>query len=201
MRVNLLKVSVNHNAYKLVETIMDLKKLSDQISNVEDEPPFHLWNPEFCGDMDLVIKKDGSWWYMGSPIGRIQLVKLFAKVLIQEGDEFFLKTPAEKIRIKVEDAPFIIVDWQELDSAMGTEIEVTSNLGRKYKLGAQHPVIGDFSDPEHPKLYVELHRNLLARVHRNVYYQWVEFGQEKEVNQEHHIVLSSGEQTFSLGKF
>jgi len=196
MRVNLLKVSVN-----LVEYIMDLQHLSDQISKIEDEPPFHLWNPEFCGDMDLTIKKDGSWWYMGSPIGRFQLVKLFARVLVLEGGDFFLKTPVEKIRIQVEDAPFVIVDWQQQDSALSDEIEVTSNLGRKYMIGAQHPIISDFTDPQSPSLYVKLHRDLLARVHRNVYYQWIEIGQERVVNEERHLALSSGEQTFSLGKF
>ena len=67
---------------------MDLQQLSKQIDQIDEEPPFHLWNPDFCGDMDLTIKSDGTWWYMGSPIGRIQLVKLFARVLVLENGEY-----------------------------------------------------------------------------------------------------------------
>ena len=70
-------------------------------------PPVHKWNPEFCGDIDMVIKRDGTWFHEGTPIGRARLVRLFSTVLKREGDEFFLVTPVEKMRITVEDAPFV----------------------------------------------------------------------------------------------
>ena len=178
---------------------MDLQQLSKQIDELEVEPPFHLWDPEFCGDMDLIIKSDGTWWYMGSPIGRIKLVKLFARVLILEHDEYFLKTPAEKIRIRVEDAPFVIIGWQQAQTEEGKAIEVTSNLGHKALLSEAHPLTCNLDEPGQPRLYVTLHRGLKALIHRNVYYQWVELGREKRIGDRIHLMLKSGMDEFSLG--
>ena len=180
---------------------MDLQQLSQQIDELEAEPPFHLWNPPNCGDIDMRIKADGSWWYMGSPIGRIKLVKLFAKVLLLEDDKFYLKTPAEKVGIQVDDAPFVITDWKLIDTDDGKAIEVTSNLDHKAILSPKHP-LEVVIDPEgNPKPYVTLHRRLKAAVHRNVYYQWIEIADEKRVNGQDHLMLSSGSHDFSLGQF
>jgi hypothetical protein len=178
---------------------MDLTNLVQQIDSLESEPPFELWDPPNCGDIDMVIKSDGTWWYMGTPINRIKLVKLFANVLVKEGSKFFLKTPAEKVGIKVEDAPFIIIDWQNIPTDAGDAIEVTSNLGHKAIVSEQHPITVNTSNPEQPNLYVELHRGLTAKVHRNVYYQWVNIGQEKIIDGVTHIAIASAEQFFSLG--
>ena len=76
-------------------------------------PPVHLWNPPFCGDLDMRIARDGTWFYLGTPIGRRPLVKLFASVLKREGDAYFLVTPVEKVGIKVDDAPFVAVDFTD----------------------------------------------------------------------------------------
>jgi len=178
---------------------MDLQQLSKQIEQLDSEPPFHLWNPTFCGDMDLIIRADGSWWYMGSPIGRERLVKLFARVLILENNEYFLKTPAEKIRIQVEDAPFVITDWQFLATDAGQGIQVISNLGHKVLLSISNPLEVNLVNPDEPRPYVTLHRQLKARVHRNVYYQWIEIGQEKTLDGQTHILVSSMGEEFSLG--
>ena len=180
---------------------MDLQQLSQRIDVLDDEPPFDLWHPEFCGDMDLVIKADGSWWYMGSPIGRLALIKLFARVLVLENNEYFLKTPVEKIRIQVEDAPFVIVDWHQLKTPQGSAIQVASNLGHTAILSEQHPLQLDNKRQDNPKLYVTLHRGLKALVHRNVYYQWVELGEEKHLQNQTQLVLKSGSDQFSLGIF
>src|SRR5919206_5206532 len=72
--------------------------------------PVHLWNPPYCGDLDLRIASDGTWFYLNSPIGRLALVKLFASVLKREGDKYFLVTPVEKCGITVDDAPFLAVE-------------------------------------------------------------------------------------------
>ena len=74
-------------------------------------PPVHLWNPEFCGDLDMRIARDGIWFYLGTPIGRFELVKLFSTILRKDGDEYFLVTPVEKVGITVDDAPFVAVDF------------------------------------------------------------------------------------------
>src|ERR1700752_1811926 len=73
-------------------------------------PQVHLWNPPFCGDLDMRIAADGTWFYLKTPIGRHALVKLFASVIKREGDKYFLVTPVEKCGIVVEDAPFLAVE-------------------------------------------------------------------------------------------
>src|SRR6476469_10006202 len=80
-------------------------------------PPVHLWNPPFCGDIDMRIAADGTWFYMKTPIGRAALIKLFASVLTREGDKYFLVTPVEKVGIAVDDVPFLAVEM----SIAGTE--------------------------------------------------------------------------------
>ncbi|GAA0295377.1 DUF1285 domain-containing protein [Psychrosphaera haliotis] len=180
---------------------MDLQKLTQQLDDLSQSPPFEKWNPPFCGDIDMEIKKDGRWFYMGSPIGRIKLVKLFASVLLKENNEYFLKTPAEKIRIKVEDAPFVITEWEIKNTNEGDAILVTSNIGQQVVLGDLHPLINETSDDENaePKLYVELNRGLRARVHRNVFYQWVSDQDSPVVEKNEQLFLRSAQQNFLLG--
>src|SRR5690606_11756280 len=75
-------------------------------------PPVHLWNPPFCGDLDMHIARDGTWFYLGTPIGRKELVRLFSTILRRDGGKYFLVTPVEKVGITVEDAPFVAVDFE-----------------------------------------------------------------------------------------
>ena len=179
---------------------MDLQTLTAQVENLDAVPPFDKWHPPFCGDIEMTIKADGSWWYMGSPIGREKLVKLFASVLLMEGDEYFLKTPAEKVRIQVEDAPFVITQWQTHNTEEGPAIEVISNLGHAAVLSESHPLEVDNSNPNQPLPYVTLHRGLKALVHRNVFYQWVDIARPVNKNGDEHLVIQSGNSEFSLGK-
>lgn len=178
---------------------MDLQALTKQIEGLESEPPFDSWQPQNCGEIDIEIKADGTWFHDGSPIGRIGLVKLFAQVLVKEQDGYYLKTPVEKMKIKVESTPFIINQWQLHDTEQGPAIEVTSNLDHKAIISEQHPlkVEGEQSDP---LLTVMLHRGLSAKVHRNVYYQWIEQAQEKTIKNKTHLVIKSAGQDFSLGQ-
>ena len=74
-------------------------------------PPVHLWNPPFCGDLDMRIARDGTWFYLGTPIGRPELVRLFSTILRRDGDAYFLVTPVEKVGIIVDDAPFVAQDF------------------------------------------------------------------------------------------
>lgn len=179
---------------------MNLIELATQLEQRDTAPPFDKWHPPFCGDIEMTIKADGSWWYMGSPIGREKLVKLFASVLLMEGDEYFLKTPAEKVRIQVEDAPFVLTQWQTHDTEDGPAIEVISNLGHAAVLSDSHPLEVDHSNPDQPRPYVTLHRGLKALVHRNVFYQWVDIARQVNKNGEEHLVINSGTSEFSLGK-
>ena len=176
---------------------MNLQTLTHQLDSLHNQPPFELWNPPFCGDIDMVIRADGQWLYSGTPITRIKLVKLFASVLLAEGDEYFLKTPAEKVRIQVEDAPFIIIDWRIHTTDSGPAIEVVSNIEHRVMLSNEHPltISTDGSKP-----YVTLYGGMKALVHRNVYYQWVDIGTEMELEGKKCLVLESGGGLFSLGE-
>src|SRR5438045_5997136 len=91
-------------------------------------PPVHLWNPPFCGDLDMRIASDGTWFYLKTPIGRPALVKLFASVLKREGDKYFLVTPVEKCGIVVEDAPFLAVELRGDDRGRYRVLNFRSNV-------------------------------------------------------------------------
>ena len=88
-------------------------------------PPVHLWNPPFCGDLDIRIASDGTWFYMGTPIGRPALVRLFSTILKREGDKHFLVTPVEKVGIRVDDAPFLAVEMQKDKDNRGTLLRLS----------------------------------------------------------------------------
>ncbi|MGH8376595.1 MAG: DUF1285 domain-containing protein, partial [Pseudomonas sp.] len=83
--------------------------LLGQIPKTKGLPPVHLWNPDFCGDIDMRIARDGTWYYLGTPIGRKPMVKLFSTIIRRDGDDYFLITPVEKVGIKVDDAPFVAI--------------------------------------------------------------------------------------------
>ena len=91
-------------------------------------PPVHLWNPPFCGDIDMRIAADGTWFYMKTPIGRPALVKLFASVLKREANKYFLVTPVEKVGIVVEDAPFLAVEMQAQDQTGDRVLRFRTNV-------------------------------------------------------------------------
>ncbi len=136
-------------------------------------PPVHLWNPAFCGDIDMRIARDGTWFYLGTPIGRIELVKLFAGIIKREGDSYFLVTPVEKVGIVVEDAPFVAVDFDQTPGGL----EFVTNVGDRVTAGPEHP-IRISSDPitGEPRPYIRIRANLEALIDRKSFYRLVEIG-------------------------
>src|SRR5690554_5982672 len=106
---------------------MRLDQLQAQVEKLH-RAPTERWNPEFCGDIDIEIKRSGEWFYGGSKISRPQLVRLFASVLRHENNEYFLVTPAEKVRIRVEDLPFVIVGWKLVENDGLTWLQVETNI-------------------------------------------------------------------------
>ena len=140
-------------------------------------PPLEKWNPPFCGDLDMQIRRDGTWFYQGTPIGRIELVKLFASILWREGDDYFLKSPVEKVGITVEDAPFIAVDFEASGDGEDRILTFTTNLGDTAAAGSEHPirVVRDAETGE-PAPYVLIRRNLEALIDRKSFYRLVEIG-------------------------
>jgi hypothetical protein len=179
---------------------MSLDKISTQLGGTHTKvPPVESWNPPYCGEIDIQIKANGDWFYGGSVIKRLPLVKLFASVLIKEVnknvDEYFLVTPVEKVKIKVDDAPFLLTQWRWLD-ADEKIMQVSTNLDDEFLLDAEHPL----TVTESGDLYVTVRRNLLAKVHRNVYYQWADIAQEVVTKNGTELILSSADCQFCLGK-
>lgn len=146
-------------------------------------PPVHLWNPPFCGDLDIRIARNGQWWYLGTPIGRIELVKLFASVLKLEDGRHYLVTPVEKIGITVDDAPFVAVDFRVEAPGPDQQIVFTTNVGDETIAGDENPirVVRDAATGE-PSPYVHVRRGLEALIDRKSYYRLVEIGEVEDID-------------------
>jgi len=146
-------------------------------------PPVHLWNPPFCGDLDMRIATDGTWYYQGTPIGRPALVRLFASVLKREHGKHFLVTPVEKVGIVVDDAPFLAVEMQAEDAAGGSILNFRTNVDDWVACNAEHPLR---FEPEAGtgglKPYLHVRRDLWAKVTRPLYYDLVDIGEERVVD-------------------
>ena len=140
-------------------------------------PPVHLWNPPHCGDIDMRIARDGTWFYTGTPIGRAELVKLFSTILRKDGDDYVLVTPVEKVGITVDDAPFVAVDFNR----RGDGLEFETNVGDKMVAGPDHP-IRVVRDPEtgEPSPYVLVRANLEALIDRKSFYRLVDIGERAD---------------------
>ncbi|CUH42809.1 DUF1285 domain-containing protein [Ruegeria atlantica] len=144
-------------------------------------PPVHLWNPPFCGDLDIHIAKDGSWTYLGSPINRFELVKLFSSILKKEDGKYCLVTPVEKVGITVEDAPFVAVDFDATGEGQTQVLTFTTRVGDTAIAGPDHP-IRIVIDPEtdEPSPYVLVRANLEARIDRKSFYRLVDIATHKD---------------------
>lgn len=143
-------------------------------------PPVEKWNPPFCGDLNMQIKRDGTWFYEGTPIGRPELVRLFSTILWREGDDYFLVTPVEKVGITVDDAPFVAVDF-EVSGDDQPVLTFTTNVGDTAAAGPDHPirVVRDAETGE-PSPYVLIRRNLEALIDRKSFYRLVDLGVHHE---------------------
>lgn len=144
-------------------------------------PPVETWNPPFCGDIDMEIRRDGTWFYEGTPIGRPGLVKLFASILIREGDDYFLVTPVEKVGIRVQDAPFIAVDFETSGEGEAQRLTFTTSLEDITVAGPDTPLrfVRDAETGE-PSPYVRVRRNLEALIDRKSFYRLVDLGVHHE---------------------
>jgi hypothetical protein len=158
-------------------------------------PPVHLWNPPFCGDLDIRIATDGTWFYLETPIGRPALVKLFASVLRREGDKYFIVTPVEKCGIVVDDAPFLAVELTVEQGGNGRVLHFRTNVDDWIACGADHPLRFE-PEPETGGLkpYLHVRAGLWAKVTRTLLYDLVELGEERDLDGERMFgVVSAGE--------
>ena len=168
-------------------------------------PPVHLWNPPFCGDLDMRIASDGTWFYLKTPIGRPALVKLFASVLKREGDKYFLVTPVEKCGIVVEDAPFLAVELEVergdpgVPAASSQVLHFRTNVDDWVACGSDHALRFE-PEPETGGLkpYLHVRRNLWAKVTRALFYDLVELGEERDIGGERMFGVASGGEFFAM---
>ncbi|WP_299745080.1 DUF1285 domain-containing protein [uncultured Tateyamaria sp.] len=140
-------------------------------------PPVHLWNPPFCGDLDMRIARDGTWFYQGTPIGRPGLVKLFSSILKREEGEYFLVTPVEKVGITVDDAPFVAIDFEAEGTGEAQVLTFVTHVDDAAVAGPDHPIRVE-RDPEtgEPSPYILIRADLEALIDRKSFYRLVDLG-------------------------
>jgi len=162
----------------------ELDSITGAVSRIaaKGPPPVERWNPPFCGDLDMRIAADGTWFYLKTPIGRPALVKLFASVLKREGDKYFLVTPVEKCGLQVEDAPFLAVEMKAEQGVNGRVLHFRTNVDDWVACGPEHPLR---FEPESGtgglKPYLHVRRDLWAKVTRALFFDLVELGEERDV--------------------
>ncbi|MCV9921667.1 DUF1285 domain-containing protein [Pseudomonas sp. BT-42-2] len=172
-----------------------------QIPKAKGPAPVHLWNPDFCGDIDMRIARDGTWYYQGTPIGRKPMVRLFSTIIRRDGDAYFLVTPVEKVGIQVDDVPFVAVTLEVLSSGEQQVLRFTSNVDDQAEAGVDHPLRVQV-DPatQEPSPYILMRTNLEALIHRNVFYQLVELAVPRQIDGQEWLGVWSHGQFYPIGR-
>ena len=187
-----------------------LQNLFDDILNKQDTsanklPPVDKWNPPLSGDMDLVIKRDGTWLHDGSTFKRTALVDLFSRVLKREGDEYFLVTPVEKWRISVEDVPFHVNKVEKIVRDGISALRFTTTTGDEVVAGKNNPLrVVIHSETQEPSPYLLIRNNLEGLINRAVFYELVTLALDdaQDINEPaSSLVISSLGESFKLGNF
>jgi hypothetical protein len=161
-------------------------------------PPVHLWNPPFCGDIDMRIAADGTWFYNGTPIGRPALVRLFSAILRRDPDRYVLVTPVERVGIVVEDAPFLAVEMNVRDEEAGKTLEFRTNVDDRLQVGRANPMRFEKEPAGGLRPYVLVRGDLWARVTRPVFYDLVALGEEREIDGKLMFGVASGGAFFPM---
>jgi len=161
-------------------------------------PPVELWNPPFCGDIDMRIAADGTWFYQKTPIGRPALVKLFASILKREGDKYFLVTPVEKVGLIVEEVPFLGVELKVEHDARGQVLHFRTNVDDWVEASPGHALRFAPEPSGGLKPFLHVRRELWAKVTRALFYDLVELGEEREVGGKAMFGVASGAEFFAM---
>jgi uncharacterized protein len=161
-------------------------------------PPVHLWNPPFCGDLDMRIAGDGTWFYMGTPIGRPALVRLFSTILKREDGKHFLVTPVEKVGIRVDDAPFLAVEMQKEEDERGRLLRFRTNVDDWVDCDAGHRLRFEAAADGGLTPYLHVRADLWAKVTRALYYDLVDMGEERVVDGRAMFGIASGGDFFTM---
>ena len=173
----------NLNKYK-----SDIIYKSNFIQNLLNKPTnsFELkiknWQPKYCGDIDMRIARDGTWFYCGSPIGRKQLVKLFSSILIRENNKYFLITPVEKVGIKVEDAPFIANNFERIVENKKPYLIFYTNIEETIILSKTNPFRVFINDKtQEPSPYILVRDNIEAKIDRKSFYRLIDIAEYSKI--------------------
>ncbi|NND41703.1 MAG: DUF1285 domain-containing protein [Silicimonas sp.] len=144
-------------------------------------PPVHLWDPPDCGDLDIRIARDGTWFYLGTPIGRPEMVRLFSTILRKDGDRYVLVTPVEKVGIVVDYAPFVAVDFEATGAGEDQILTFETNVGDEAAAGPDHPIrVERAAETGEPSPYVHIRADLEALIDRKSFYRLVEIGTHRD---------------------
>jgi uncharacterized protein len=162
----------------------DLNALADVAAKarVKGPPPVHLWNPPYCGEIDMRIAADGAWFYQGTPIGRPAMVKLFASILRKDPEHFVMVTPVEMVGIQVDDAPFIAIDLTGREASAGPELTFRTNVDDAVTASAEHPLRFEREATGGFKPYVLVRGGLWAKASRSVYLELVDRAQIRDMD-------------------
>ena len=181
---------------KGIETIYSFSK-----SNKKSLPPIEKWNPPFCGDIDMTISKSGKWYYMGSEIKRPAMVKLFSGILRLESDNsYYLVTPVEKVRIQVEDAPFVAVAITKEQSEGMNTVTFRTNLNDEIVLSKENPLSIEIKKNDDPSPYITVRNNLRALISRSVFYELVDLAETIPIDGVPYLAIKSQGEIFKIHK-
>lgn len=170
----LLQIAKSGYGQKIVKISAESLAESARAAKTRGLPPVHDWNPPDCGDLDIRIARDGTWFYLGTPIGRPELVRLFSTILRKDGDRYVLVTPVEKVGITVDDAPFVAVDFER----EGDVLRFVTNLGDEAVAGPNHPIrVERDAETGEPSPYILIRDRLEALIDRKSFYRLVEIGE------------------------
>ena len=162
-----------------------LKGLGEAAARSErGRPPVHLWDPPDCGDIDMRIAADGTWFYCGSPIGRAPLVQLLSSILRKDGDRYVLVTPVEKVGVRVDDVPFLAVEMRVEEEGGGCGLSFRTNVEDVVTVDDQHPLRFEKGAAEGLKPYVRVRDELWALVKRPLFYDLVALGTMERLRDE-----------------
>lgn len=176
-----------------------LEALAEAVKTARKAPPVHLWNPPYCGDLDMRIAGDGTWFYMGTPIGRPALVKLFASVLKKEDGRFFLVTPVEKVGIRVDDVPFLAVEMEVRGESAGRSLIFRTNVDDLVECGPGHALRFEPEAGGGLRPYLHVRRDLWAKVTRALYFDLVSLGEIRKLDGTETFGVTSGGEFFPMG--
>ena len=187
-----------YNFAKGLETIYEFSK-----QQKNSLPPVDKWNPKFCGDIDMKIMRNGKWFYMGTEIKRPAMVKLFSGILRLDSDNFYyLVTPVEKVRISVEDAPFIATSLISENKDNINHLYFITNVNEKILLTKNNPLEIKINNiTEEPSPYIFVRKNLKALISRYVFYELIELASKKNIDGKDCLVLASAGEFFKLYEY